>query len=90
MVVSIKTDPAKISKAIMDEHIVIGGKHVQLQEDEYKLEALPNGKTRLSLSSHFTINTPFNWYAGLWSKMLMADILKEELSSLGQTRDSQP
>jgi hypothetical protein len=79
MVVEIKTDPSKISKAIMDEHIVIGGKHIQLQEDDYQLTPLPNGRTLLSLSSHFSINTPFNWYAGLWAKLLMSDVLKEEL-----------
>ena len=84
LVLSIKTDPSKISKAIMDEHIVIGGKHVKLLQDEYQLEELPNGRTRLRLSSYFSINTPFNWYAGLWSKGLMSDILQEELSSIRQ------
>jgi hypothetical protein len=84
LVLAIKTDPSKISKAIMDEHIVIGGKHVQLLQDEYRLEELPGGQTRLTLSSRFSINTPFNWYAGIWSKWLMSDILQEELNAVRQ------
>ena len=82
LVLEITNDPSKISTAIMDEHIVIGGKHIKLLEDEYRLEELPNGRTLLSLSSRFSINTPFNWYAGLWAEWLMSGILKEELSSL--------
>jgi len=78
LVVAVTTDASQISKAIMDEHIVIGGRHIQMQEDEYKLEALPNGQTQLTLSSRFSINTPFNWYAGIWARWLMSDILSEE------------
>jgi hypothetical protein len=82
MTVEIQTDPTEISKAIMDEHIVIGGKHIKMKKDEYTLTPLANGKTLLTLSSHFNINTPFNWYAGIWSGLLMSDILKDELNSV--------
>jgi hypothetical protein len=84
MTLEITTDPSKISKAIMDEHIVIGGDHIKMQEDEYRLEPLPDGGTRLILSSRFSIHTPFNWYAGIWAQLLMSDILKDELYSLEQ------
>ena len=80
--VSITTDPSKISKAIMDEHIVIGGEHIRMQTDTYTLQPLPGGETQLSLASRFSINTPFNWYARLWAKWLMSDVLSEELQSL--------
>jgi len=82
MVVAVTANASDISKAIMDEHIVIGGKHVQMQEDEYTLEPTPGGGTRVILSSKFSIHTPFNWYAGIWGRMLMKDILSEELQSL--------
>lgn len=87
MTVEIRTDPSKISKAIMDEHIVIGGKHIKMKEDEYTLKPLPNGTTLLTLSSRFDINTPFNWYAGIWARLLMSDILNEELSTLQKTAE---
>ena len=82
--VTITNDPSKISKAIMDEHIVIGGEHIRMQGDAYTLEPMSAGKTRLSLVSHFSINTPFNWYAGLWAKWLMSDVIQEELNSVRQ------
>jgi hypothetical protein len=58
---------------------VLGGKHVDIQQDTYQLEKLPNGQCRLTLSSQFYINTPFNWYAGIWAKYLMNDILQGQL-----------
>ncbi len=79
LVLDINTDPTKIPPTVMDEHIVIGGKHLDILEDIYTLQALPDGKTRLTLSSHFFISTPFNWYAGLWANYLMNDILENEL-----------
>ena len=80
MVLDIKTDPTKIPPSVMDEHILIGGKYLDILQDEYKLETLPNGNCLLTLSSHFFINTPFNWYATIWADFLMSDILTEELN----------
>lgn len=79
MVLDIKTDPDNIPPTVMDEHILIGGKHLDILKDEYNLEQLPDGNSRLSLSSRFRINTPLNWYAGLWANYLMSDILTGEL-----------
>jgi hypothetical protein len=80
MILSIKTDPENIPPTVMDEHILIGGKHLDILEDTYQLEQLADGSSTLKLSSRFTINTPFNWYAGLWANYLMADILQGELN----------
>lgn len=79
MVLDIKTDPDNIPPTVMDEHILIGGKHLDILKDEYNLEQLPDGSSQLSLSSRFRINTPLNWYAGLWATYLMSDILEGEL-----------
>jgi hypothetical protein len=76
----IKTDPKNIPPKVMDEHIVIGGKHVDILEDIYTLLPLENGKCKLKLSSHFWIRTPFNWYSEIWAKYLMASLLKGELN----------
>jgi hypothetical protein len=79
LVLDIQTDPNNIPPTVMDEHIIIGGKHVDILQDTYTLDALADGKTRLTLSSNFYINTPFNWYASIWAKYLMADILQDEI-----------
>ena len=79
LVLDIKTDPTKIPPTVMDEHIIIGGKHVDLVQDVYLLEQLSDGNCQLCLSSHFFINTAFNWYTGIWANYLMGDILSGEL-----------
>ena len=84
LVLDIKTDPNKIPPTVMDEHIVIGGKHFDILRDAYTLEPLPDGQCRLQLSSRYTITTPFNWYAGIWTHYLMADMLQGELEMIKQ------
>lgn len=80
LVLDIKTDPNNIPPTVMDEHIVIGGKHVDILQDIYQLEKLSESTCRLTLTSRFYICTPFNWYASIWAKYLMADILKSEIN----------
>lgn len=80
LVLDIHVDPGKIPPTVLDEHIVIGGKHVDIIADTYVLTTKPDGTTHLSLSSQFYINTPFNWYAGIWAKCLMSDLLRGELN----------
>ena len=90
MVLDIKTDPNKIPPTVMDEHILIGGRHVDILQDVYTLEQLPNGNYLLKLSSHFFINTPFNWYAAIWADYLMSDILDAELQLIQSRATSFP
>lgn len=82
LVLKIHADPTKIPPTIMDEHIAIGGKHVDMLEDRYQIQTLANGSTKLTLTSQFVITTPFNWYSGIWAKWLMADILQDELDQI--------
>lgn len=79
LILDVFVDPKKVPANVMDEHIVIGGKHVDLLEDEYHLVQIKNNLCELTLSSRFEINTPFNWYAGIWAEFLMQDLLKGEL-----------
>ncbi|TGL24197.1 hypothetical protein EHQ46_03495 [Leptospira yanagawae] len=79
-VLKINIDSKAIPVKVMDEHIVLGGKHVDILQDTYKLQKLSDGTTQLTLGSHFFINTPFNWYAGIWSEYLMQDILQSQIN----------
>lgn len=79
LVLDIKTDPHNIPPTVMDEHIIIGGKHIDILQDRYTLQELPGGKAMITLSSHFYIQTPINWYAAIWAKYLMKDILQSEI-----------
>ncbi|WP_093026114.1 SRPBCC family protein [Pustulibacterium marinum] len=74
MVFTIKAYPHEIPSTTLDEHVVIGGDYFDVLNGTYELEALPNGKQRLHLYSHFKMNTTFNFYAGWWGKWIMKDI----------------
>lgn len=89
LVLHVNANPGAVPPAVMDEHILIGGKHLDILQDTYQLTPLAGGRTRLRLASQFAIKTPFNWYAELWAHYLMADILDGELAGL-QARASRP
>lgn len=82
LVLAVKTYPEKISPTVMDEHILIGGKHLAILEDSYQIERLGAAKCRLTLSSKYVICTPINWYSAIWADILMRDILKAELADV--------
>ncbi|MFM2224776.1 MAG: hypothetical protein RJA07_978 [Bacteroidota bacterium] len=75
-------NPDSIPANVMDEHILIGGKHANIEMDEYKLIGIDKNHTKLILSSQFSINTPINWYASIWANYLMGDILNEQLKNI--------
>lgn len=77
--IRIKSNPGSIPPNVLDEHVVIGGKHFKALEDSYRLTSLPGGRCRLQLSGRVEINTPFNWYAKLWAGWLMADAFENLL-----------
>jgi hypothetical protein len=85
MVFSIKADPSSIPPTTMDEHIIVGGEYFDVLDGTYVLEKLGNDVYRLHLYSHFTFKTTFNWYAGLWGKLIMKDIQNNILQVI-QTR----
>lgn len=68
-----------IPPTTLDEHVRVGGPYFDVLHGEYRLEALPNGITRLHLSSRHRISTDFNWYAHLWTDAVMSDLQKRIL-----------
>jgi hypothetical protein len=53
---------------------VIDGAPFALIDGEYMLEPLPDGTSRLHLSSTQRVTTRFNAYSGWWSDVLMTDL----------------
>jgi len=74
---SIRAQP--VPPSTLDEHVTVGGAFFDVLRGEYRLEPLPNGVTRLHLSSRHRVSTDFNWYAHLWTDAVMRDIQKEIL-----------
>ncbi len=80
--VQIKSDPGNIPPNVLDEHVVIGGKHFKALEDTYEISSLPNGQCRLQLTGKVELNTPFNGYAWLWTRWLMGDLFDNLLDTI--------
>lgn len=76
---NIKADPNSIPPTALDEHVLVGGKYFDVLEGKYEIEKINNHKINLHLTSKFRLSTNFNFYSGLWSKLIMNDIQKNIL-----------
>lgn len=71
---TINANSYEIPSATLDKHLLIGGDYFNVLDGTYVLQALNNNTCRLHLYSHFTVNTSFNFYAGIWTTWIMKDI----------------
>lgn len=71
---NIKADPKSIPPKALDEHVMVGGKYFDVLEGKYEIENVSDNKIILHLTSQFRLSTRFNFYSGLWSKLIMKDI----------------
>jgi uncharacterized protein YajQ (UPF0234 family) len=58
---------------------MVGGKYFDVLEGRYEIERINDNKINLHLTSKFRLSTSFNFYSGLWSKIIMRDIQKNIL-----------
>lgn len=70
----IHADPASIPPKALDEHVLVGGKYFDVLNGRYEIEEVSNNRVILHLTSHFRLSMMFNFYSGLWSKLIMGDI----------------
>lgn len=75
----IVADPKSIPPKALDEHVMVGGKYFDVLEGKYEIEKLDDEGITLHLTSQFRLSTRFNFYSGLWSKLIMRDIQKNIL-----------
>ncbi|HWT63336.1 MAG TPA: SRPBCC family protein [Ochrobactrum sp.] len=59
--------------AAVEAHIDVNSDYLKLANGDYRLEALPNGQTRLTLTTRYQIATPINFYCDLWGKVFLND-----------------
>ncbi|WP_200977652.1 hypothetical protein [Echinicola sp. 20G] len=71
---SIDSDPNSIPPSALDKHVLIGGSYFDVLQGKYELEEISEHQFILHLSSKFRLSTNFNFYSGLWSKLIMKDI----------------
>jgi len=70
---SIHADPDFIPHTAFDQHIIVGGRFYDVLDGTYEIEETPEG-SRLILTSIHRLATPFNRYAGWWSRWVMNQI----------------
>lgn len=63
-----------------DRHLDPDSDYFTIETGGFDLEALPHGRTRLTLRTQYKIATPVNWYGGLWGELLLGDIQNNVLS----------
>ncbi|WPY97617.1 hypothetical protein [Christiangramia sp. OXR-203] len=70
----IKANTYEIPSTTLDRHILIGGQYFDMLDGTYELKKIDSDKYKLILYSNFSLNTTFNFYAGIWGKFIMKDI----------------
>lgn len=70
----IKANTYNIPSTTLDEHILIGGEYFDMLNGTYELKKISENEYDLFLYSNFSLNTTFNFYAGLWGEWIMEDI----------------
>ncbi|KAA3439240.1 hypothetical protein [Rufibacter hautae] len=85
---SIEADPNSIPPKALDEHVLVGGKYFDVLEGRYEIEKINPNQIVLHLSSQFRLSTRFNFYSGLWSKLIMRDIQENILKIIKQRSET--
>lgn len=64
--------PHSIPPAI-EAHIKVDSSYLKIANGDYRLEPLPGGGTRLTLTTRYRIATPINFYCDLWGRLFLND-----------------
>ncbi len=80
----IDVDPKDIPPTALDEHVTIGGPFFDVLHGTYQIEKNSDGTLTLKLESQFRLSTHFNFYASLWTDLIMHQIQSDILSVIKQ------
>ncbi len=56
-----------------DEHINPDSDYLKVADGSYRLDPLPGGRTRLTLTTHYRVRTAINAYCDLWGRVFVGD-----------------
>ncbi|RVV97188.1 SRPBCC family protein [Mesobaculum littorinae] len=59
--------------ASVEAHIDVDSAYLKVATGEYTLDALPGGRTRLTLTTRYIIATPINAYCDFWGRIFLDD-----------------
>ncbi len=59
--------------AAVEAHISVDSRYLTIANGEYRLDPLPGGHTRLTLTTRYRIATPIDAYCDLWGRVFLND-----------------
>jgi hypothetical protein len=65
--------------AAIEQHVRVDAGYLSIDEGNYRLEPLPGGRTRLTLTTHYRVSTNLNGYAAWWGRILIGDFHRNVL-----------
>lgn len=75
--------------AMQDRHLLPDSPHYRITDGGYVLEPLGGGRTRLTLTTRYWVQTPVNWYAHLWGELFVGDVSANVLTVIRQRSEGQ-
>ena len=57
----------------VEAHIDVDSRYLHLQSGDYRLDEVPSGRTRLTLTTRYRIATPINAYCDWWGRIFLGD-----------------
>lgn len=77
--------------AMQDRHLLPDSPHYRITDGGYVMEPLGEGRTLLTLTTRYWVQTPVNWYAHLWGEFFIGDVSGNVLAVIRQrSEQSQP
>ncbi|MBX3594073.1 SRPBCC family protein [Sphingomonas sp.] len=70
--------------AMQDRHLLPDSPHYRITDGGYVIQPLADGRTRLTLTTNYWVQTPVNWYARLWGELLVGDVSSNVLAVVRQ------
>lgn len=73
---------------LQDRHLMPDSAYYRITDGGYTLEPLGDGRTRLTLTTHYRVRTPVNWYARLWGELFLGDVSNNVLAVIAQRAEA--
>jgi hypothetical protein len=73
----------------VERHVRVDSDYLSVDEGSYRLELLPGGRTRLTLTTRYRLATGMNFYAAWWGRIMIGDFHRNVLKVIrGRTERS--
>ncbi len=81
-------EPKSIPDSV-EGHIKVDSAYLKLLGGDYRLDPLPGGKTKLTLTTRYRIATPINFYCDLWGHVFLNDFHSAVLNVIRERSETQ-